>query len=92
MNRPLLLLAALATLPALTACGRVGPIRPPGPANEIIYPRLYPTLPPTTPGAGTAATPTNPQTPGGVMTPGPTPADMPIERSDVPLARPGSPR
>jgi predicted small lipoprotein YifL len=32
------LLAAL----ALAGCGRVGPPRPPGPADQITYPRLYP--------------------------------------------------
>ncbi len=37
----LLSLGALVLL-ALSACGRVGPIRPPGPAEEIVYPRVYP--------------------------------------------------
>lgn len=32
------LLAAL----ALAGCGRVGPPRPPGPADQITYPRAYP--------------------------------------------------
>jgi predicted small lipoprotein YifL len=36
----LALLLALATLAA--ACGRVGPVRPPGPAEQITYPRTYP--------------------------------------------------
>jgi predicted small lipoprotein YifL len=36
----LLLLAALL---ALAACGKVGPNSPPGPASQVIYPRLpYP--------------------------------------------------
>ena len=34
----LTLLAAL----ALAACGRVGPPRPPGPPDQITYPRAYP--------------------------------------------------
>jgi len=37
--------AALVLLAAgllLAACGRPGPIRPPGPAEEITYPRSYP--------------------------------------------------
>ena len=38
--RSLLLLLAVAFLAA--ACGRMGPIRPPGPAEDITYPRLYP--------------------------------------------------
>jgi hypothetical protein len=27
---------------ALAACGRVGPPRPPGPTDQITYPRQYP--------------------------------------------------
>jgi predicted small lipoprotein YifL len=27
---------------ALAACGRVGPVRPPGPPDQITYPRTYP--------------------------------------------------
>jgi predicted small lipoprotein YifL len=38
--RPLLVLGAVALL--LAACGRVGPIRPPGPPEEVIFPRVYP--------------------------------------------------
>ncbi|MFC0406777.1 LPS translocon maturation chaperone LptM [Roseomonas elaeocarpi] len=34
---PLLLLGL-----TLAACGRTGPIRPPGPQSEITYPRAYP--------------------------------------------------
>jgi predicted small lipoprotein YifL len=37
------LLTILAALGLLTACGKVGPPVPPGPANEVIYPRTYPT-------------------------------------------------
>ncbi len=44
MTRAVLLVLALATLAgSLAACGRPGPIRPPGPPEEIIYPRTYPT-------------------------------------------------
>ncbi|GAB0119164.1 LPS translocon maturation chaperone LptM [Acidisoma sp. 7E03] len=40
MTMRLLLLAGLL---ALAACGKVGPNQPPGPASDIIYPRLpYP--------------------------------------------------
>ncbi|MDB5415751.1 MAG: hypothetical protein JWR10_4086, partial [Rubritepida sp.] len=35
------LLAVFAAL-ALVACGRVGPPRPPGPRDQITYPRPYP--------------------------------------------------
>jgi predicted small lipoprotein YifL len=38
--RSLLLLLAVAFLAA--ACGRMGPIRPPGPAEEVTHPRQYP--------------------------------------------------
>jgi predicted small lipoprotein YifL len=38
--RSLLLLLAVAFLAA--ACGRMGPVRPPGPAEEVTHPRLYP--------------------------------------------------
>ena len=33
-------LLALALL--LGACGKVGPVRPPGPADQVTYPRTYP--------------------------------------------------
>jgi hypothetical protein len=36
----LLSLAALALL--LAACGRVGDIRPPGPPDQVTFPRVYP--------------------------------------------------
>ncbi|GGG24951.1 hypothetical protein GCM10010964_11230 [Caldovatus sediminis] len=35
----MLLLAAAALL---AACGRVGPVRPPGPPDQVTYPRTYP--------------------------------------------------
>jgi predicted small lipoprotein YifL len=38
--KPALLLVALLML---AACGKKGPPTPPGPPNEIIYPRTYPT-------------------------------------------------
>ncbi|MFN6277210.1 MAG: hypothetical protein ACK42J_07055 [Alphaproteobacteria bacterium] len=38
--RSLLVMLAVAFL--ATACGRMGPVRPPGPAEEVTHPRLYP--------------------------------------------------
>ncbi|MFC3124010.1 hypothetical protein ACFOD4_02960 [Pseudoroseomonas globiformis] len=35
-------LLALAAVLLLAACGRPGPIRPPGPQDQITYPRSYP--------------------------------------------------
>lgn len=37
-----LLLLVLALPAALAGCGKKGSPAPPGPANEIIYPRQYP--------------------------------------------------
>ena len=37
-----LLLLLLAATTLLTACGRVGPVRPPGPPDQVTYPRTYP--------------------------------------------------
>ena len=37
-----LLCALLATLALAAACGKVGPVRPPGPAEAVTYPRSYP--------------------------------------------------
>jgi predicted small lipoprotein YifL len=34
--------AALAVLLLLAACGKKGPPQPPGPADQVIYPRSYP--------------------------------------------------
>ncbi len=34
--------ALLLLLLAVAACGRVGPVRPPGPPEQVIYPRPYP--------------------------------------------------
>lgn len=41
-------LAALAVLLLAAGCGKVGPVRPPGPPSAITYPRQYPApeLPP----------------------------------------------
>jgi hypothetical protein len=38
--RKLLALGALALL--LASCGRVGDVRPPGPPDQVTYPRVYP--------------------------------------------------
>ena len=35
-------LVVLAACCLLAACGRVGPIRPPGPPEAVVYPRTYP--------------------------------------------------
>ena len=40
MTRLFCALAAVALLAA--ACGKVGPVRPPGPAEDITFPRSYP--------------------------------------------------
>lgn len=40
MIRLVAMLLATATL--LAACGRAGPIRAPGPPDQITYPRVYP--------------------------------------------------
>jgi hypothetical protein len=42
MTRCLLLLACA----LLAACGRVGPPHPPGPRDQVIYPRGYPAADP----------------------------------------------
>lgn len=36
------LLGTLALILLLGACGKVGPVRPPGPADQVTYPRMYP--------------------------------------------------
>ena len=41
--RATLIMLALAALVPLAACGKRGGPVPPGPANEITYPRVYPT-------------------------------------------------
>lgn len=40
MTRLFCALAAVALLAA--ACGKVGPVRAPGPAEDVTYPRSYP--------------------------------------------------
>ncbi|HEY8611228.1 MAG TPA: hypothetical protein VIL69_08055 [Roseomonas sp.] len=77
-----LLLAGTAALLALSGCGRVGPIRAPGPPGEIIYPRVYPYFPPGT----------HPGDPPVSRAPDAPAANAPVERGDVPINRPGSPR
>jgi len=43
MRRCILGLLVLAmAAPLLLACGRAGPPRPPGPPDQITYPRVYP--------------------------------------------------
>ena len=42
MRLTLLLLSLLAPL-MVASCGKKGPPSPPGPANDITYPRTYPT-------------------------------------------------
>ena len=41
--RAVLLALAAGTLLVVAACGKRGPPSPPGPPEEIIYPRTYPT-------------------------------------------------
>jgi hypothetical protein len=51
-------LAALAVLLLAAGCGKVGPVRPPGPASAITYPRQYPAPEtPLRPAAESAARP-----------------------------------
>ena len=38
MKTTLILLAVL----ALAACGKKGPVQPPGPADQVTYPKVYP--------------------------------------------------
>ncbi|HWL81296.1 MAG TPA: hypothetical protein VNR89_10095 [Roseomonas sp.] len=40
MTRGVMALLVLAL--ALAACGRMGPVRPPGPPDQVTYPRTYP--------------------------------------------------
>ncbi|MBP0446408.1 hypothetical protein J8J14_16660 [Roseomonas sp. SSH11] len=83
------ILLALSALLVLAACGRVGPIRPPGPQEAIIYPRTYPYIPPAS-RSGVAA-PTGTPVPES-LTPGAPPAWTGGEAGDTPISRPGSPR
>ncbi len=81
---------ALLVLPlALAACGRVGPVRAPGPPERIVYPRLYPYVPPV---SGTAAPAPDSASPGQGQG-SPVPADNLSGQDGVGgLNRPGSPR
>ena len=36
------IMAALLALALLAACGRAGSIRPPGPPDQVTFPRVYP--------------------------------------------------
>jgi predicted small lipoprotein YifL len=47
--RAVLLAASLLSLFALAACGKKGPPSPPGPADQITYPKGYPTPAPRSP-------------------------------------------
>jgi len=38
-----LLVAALLSIGLLAACGKKGPPTPPGPPDQVTYPRTYPT-------------------------------------------------
>jgi hypothetical protein len=49
--RHLLLAVALLGVFALAGCGKKGPPEPPGPRDQIIYPRSYPVAPPGPPAA-----------------------------------------
>jgi hypothetical protein len=49
--RRLLLAALLFSVFALAGCGKKGPPSPPGPPDQIIYPRGYPVPPPGPPAA-----------------------------------------
>ncbi len=48
-------MASLMALALLAACGRVGPPRPPGPVDQVTFPRPYPAPDPIRPANGTAA-------------------------------------
>jgi predicted small lipoprotein YifL len=45
-----LALALLGVSLSLAACGKKGPPSPPGPADQVIFPRDYPVVPPQAPG------------------------------------------
>jgi hypothetical protein len=75
------LVLGMGALLVLSACGRVGPVRAPGPPSEMTYPRLYPYFPPTARTGGGDA-----QAPGGAA------AEAPVEQGDLPVVRPASPR
>jgi predicted small lipoprotein YifL len=41
--RPALIIAVLLGMVVLAACGKKGPPSPPGPADQVTWPRVYPT-------------------------------------------------
>jgi predicted small lipoprotein YifL len=43
MRPALLLVVSVLALGMLTACGKKGPPSPPGPADQVTWPRTYPT-------------------------------------------------
>ena len=61
-------LAALAVLLLAAGCGKVGPVRPPGPASAITYPRQYPAPEtPLRPATGSTPRPAAESTPRPAM-------------------------
>ncbi|MBP0494315.1 hypothetical protein [Roseomonas indoligenes] len=96
--RALALLAA--SMLALTACGRVGPVRAPGPRQDIVYPRSYPYIPLAAPPPAAVPAPDTAGAAGaaGALSPGlgegsPVPADNAAQESGTGgVNRPASPR
>ena len=74
MRRAALLLLALAV--PLAGCGRAGPPRPPGPKDQIIYPRVYP-KPDRMPGAAGAGSLVSPPDSGMMLPFGASPGAAP---------------
>ncbi|WP_338665191.1 hypothetical protein VQH23_08445 [Pararoseomonas sp. SCSIO 73927] len=93
-------LSLLVALLALAACGRVGPVRAPGPPGSIVYPRAYPYIPPAAPSGAAAPAMGAGGTTGsaGSASPGqgegsPVPADNTARESGTGgVTRPASPR
>ncbi|RYI99930.1 MAG: hypothetical protein EON47_15295, partial [Acetobacteraceae bacterium] len=74
MRQAVLLLLALAV--PLAGCGRAGPPRPPGPKDQIIYPRGYP-RPDPVPGAAGSAPRVTPPEPNAMVPFGTSPGAAP---------------
>jgi hypothetical protein len=74
MRRGVVILLALAV--PLAGCGRAGPPRPPGPKDQIIYPRAYP-VPDRMPGAPGAGLLVPPPDSGTMMPFGASPGAAP---------------